>query len=147
VTPNDEVNSLFAREAREEFGVPSTYVAVGRSAGLSATVLARQGSRILFDRPKDVERWSVRLRHGAARRERWRFALAPKEPPSEVSSSADPWLVLTLARGGSTEPMRADLVPREGDLAQVLVHEPESALAEEALRARGWEPAPADTDA
>src|SRR5690606_12095033 len=71
-TANDEVNSLFAREAREDHQVPRTYVAVGRGGTtVTSAVLERQGSRVLFDRPKDVDRWSVRLRHGDARLEGW----------------------------------------------------------------------------
>lgn len=143
LTPNDEANSLFAREAREEFGVPSSCVALGPQTVVSAAVLARQGSCVLFDRPKDVERWSVRLRHGAARRERWRFERAPQDPPPAAAGGEDPWIVLTLARAGAIEPMRADLSPRPGDVAEVLVHAPEAELAEQALRARGWELQPA----
>ncbi|HEY8494329.1 MAG TPA: cation:proton antiporter [Myxococcota bacterium] len=139
VTPNDEVNSLFAREAREEFGVPSTRVALGPDTQVSTAVLQRQGMRVLFDRAKDVERWSVRLRHGAARRERWRFAGGAQPAPAQTPGE-DGWLVLTLTRGGVTEPMHADLVPREGDEAEVLVHEPEAEAAAQALRERGWEP-------
>jgi NhaP-type Na+/H+ or K+/H+ antiporter len=146
VTPNDETNSLFAREAREEFGVPAAYVAVGPTTAVSAAVLDRQGLGRLFDRAKDVERWSVRLRHGAALRTRRRFTRAPEAPPPEASGGDDAWLVLAVTRGGSTEPMRAGLAPRAGDVADVLVHAPEAELAEAALRARGWEPLPADAD-
>ena len=147
VTPNDEVNSLFAREAREQFRVPVACVALGRDTSVSRAVLDRSGIHRLFDRPKDVERWSVRLRHGAVRREVWRFVRAPAAPPTEPASAADSWLMLAVARGGVLEPMQADRAPRAGDLATVLVHEPEAAQAAEALRARGWEPVPADTRA
>ncbi len=40
------------------------------------------------------------------------------------------------------EAMHAGLEPREGDIAQVLVHEPERERAAEALRSVGWEPVP-----
>lgn len=139
-TPNDEVNSLFAREAREQFGVPETCVAVGRGTSVTPAVLERQRSRALFDRPKDVERWSVRLRHRDARLERWRFRAAPEAPAAETASAADPWLVLALERGASVEPMHDGLAPRPGDVAHVLVFAREAARAGEALRGRGWEP-------
>jgi NhaP-type Na+/H+ or K+/H+ antiporter len=146
VTPNDEANSLFAREAREEFGVPATSVAVGPTTSVSAAMLARQGSAILFDRAKDVERWAVRLRHGAARRERRRFARPPAPPPADAGAAEDAWLVLAVTRGGATEPMRADWSARDGDLAVVLVHAPEAEAADAALRARGWQPEPVAAD-
>lgn len=139
VTPNDEVNSLFAREAREVFRVPATAIAVGRGKGVGDALLERIGTRILFDRAKDVERWSVRLRHGAVRRETWRFTRAPGAAPADPGGAADAWVVLAVTRGGVTEPMHAAWTPREGDRAHVLVHEPEAAAAEQALRARGWE--------
>ncbi len=141
VTPNDEINSLFAREAREQFDVQESYVAMGRSGtGVTKAVLERQRAHLLFDRSKDVERWSVRIRHGAVRRQRWRFERAPAETPPSEGTVTDPWLVLALERAGRLLPMHASLEPREGDVAHVLVHEPESERASEALRARGWLP-------
>jgi NhaP-type Na+/H+ or K+/H+ antiporter len=147
LTPNDEVNSLFAREAREQFDVPGTCVAVGRGSAVTTAVLERQRSRALFDRPKDVERWSVRLRHRDARLERWRFRGAPAQPAAEPGSASDPWLVLALERAGSVEPMHGGLVPREGDVAHVLVFAREAERAADALRARGFEPEPAAAEA
>ena len=143
VTPNDEINSLFAREAREQFDVQESYVAMGRSGtGVTPAVLERQRAHMLFDRPKDVERWSVRIRHGAVRRQRWQFERTPAETPPSEGSATDPWVVLAIERAGRLSPMHASLEPRAGDVAQVLVHEPETERAVEALRARGWLPLP-----
>lgn len=142
-TPNDEVNSLFAREARDHYEVRESYVAMGRSGtGVTPAALDRQGARLLFDRPKDVERWSVRLRHGAVRHQRWQFERAPADAPSSEGNATDPWLVLAVERSGRLSPMHASLEPRAGDIAHVLVHEPERERAVEALRARGWLPVP-----
>jgi NhaP-type Na+/H+ or K+/H+ antiporter len=142
-TPNDEINSLFAREAREQYAVPEAYAATGRSGtGVTTELLERHGARVLFDRPKDVERWSVRLRHGAVSHQRWRFERLPEDAPPPESSATDPWLVLAIERSGRVLPMHAGLEPREGDLAHVLVHEPEQERAGEALRARGWQTVP-----
>ncbi len=143
VTPNDEVNSLFAREARDQYEVRESYVAMGRSGtGVTPAALERQGARLLFDRPKDVERWSVRLRHDAVRRQRWQFERARAEAPPSEGNATDPWLVLAVERAGRLLPMYANLEPRAGDVAHVLVHEPESERAVGALLARGWLPIP-----
>lgn len=146
LTPNDEINSLFTREAREEYEVPRSYVALGRTnVGSTESALLR-GNRLLFDRAKDVERWSTRLRHASAVSSSWR-CVGPKqapdgEPTSSSGSAADSWLMLAVTRGGDTEPMHADWKAAEGDLATVLCHTPEREAAEAALRAAGWEPAP-----
>ncbi|RIL04551.1 MAG: hypothetical protein DCC71_13735 [Proteobacteria bacterium] len=142
-TSNDEVNSLFAREAREGFRVPSTYVAVGHGGtALTRAVLSRQGSALLFDGPKDVERWSVRLRHGDVQLERRTFASAGDAdagPPE-----AAPWLILARERAGTIEPVHADEAPRSGDVAWLLVVARERERADEALRALGWGPDESD---
>ncbi len=141
LTPNDEVNSVFAREVREAHGVPVTYVAVGRGGtALAPAVLERQASHTLFDRPKDVERWSTRLRHDAATAESWRFAGRADPAPPAAQGSTDAWVMLTVERGGNVVPMDARWDAKPGDVTEVLVHEPERERAAEALRALGWEP-------
>jgi NhaP-type Na+/H+ or K+/H+ antiporter len=142
LTPNDEVNSIFAREARDAFRVPRTYVAVSRiGTAVTPAVLERQSSRSLFDRPKDVERWSVRLRHDAARLERYRHRGegADSAPAAAPGGASDPWLVLAVERSGTVEPMYDGFVPRAGDVGFVLVHVPEATAAAEALHRLGWD--------
>ena len=119
-TPNHEVNHHFAGEARDQFGVRETYVAVNRQGGEVAMRMAgKQGSRILFDRPKDVERWNVRFRHGAARRHDLHFVGTPEdrrpEPaegraaPTEAGRAEGP-----LEREGSAPPREELPGAREG---------------------------------
>jgi NhaP-type Na+/H+ or K+/H+ antiporter len=150
LTPNETVNSLFAREAQEEFGVPKSFVAVGRgSTRVPAEILERQGSRVLFDRPKDVARWNVRFRHGQARVARFRFrAPAPeaeatppaREPAAATQRRLDAFVILTLKRGDSVTPMHTGVEPKEGDEAAVALYLEEESEAMEALRDLGWEP-------
>ncbi len=149
-TANEEANSLFAREARELFGVTNRYVAVNRNgAGVSATLLARQGSRMLFDRAKDLGRWAAWLRRNDIRVARYRFA----EPPASESATnggeakhgaTDSWTILAIERRGDLTPMHSQLSPAVDDLAWVAIHEPEAAQAGDELAKRGWrlEPVP-----
>jgi NhaP-type Na+/H+ or K+/H+ antiporter len=145
VTPNETVNSLFAREAREEFGVPETYVALARGErGLPVEILERQGSRILFDRAKDVARWNVRFRHGQASVAHFRFRGGVEEPPTPDASRATPrrpddYAILVTRRGDRTQPMFARQELREGDLAAVALHDESEAAAIEELSRLGWE--------
>jgi len=148
LTANDEVNSLFAREARDDFDVPETYVAVGRGTTVTRRILRKQASRALFDAPKDVERWNVRFRHGQVRLERFRFAGKPEEG-SEPESAVDPFVILAVDRDETRLPMHADLEPREGDVAVIGLYEPEAEAARRVLEARGWRrqgPEPAEEE-
>jgi NhaP-type Na+/H+ or K+/H+ antiporter len=146
LTANDQVNSLFAREARDDFQVPDTYVALARGErGVTPRILEKQASRLLFDGPKDVERWNVRFRHGMAQVRRFGFrgaeddrkgagALAP-------SSEADPFLFLALERGAVCEPMHAAHAAKPGDVARVAIYRAQQDEAVESLARLGWEPA------
>lgn len=144
LTANDELNSLFAREARQEFGVRETYVAVSRTGTPVSEILEKQASRVLFDRPKDVERWNVRLRHNGARVYHFRYRGEPEstEKParSPESPRQDPYILLAVKRGSLWAPMHAGFVPREGDVAAVAVYPPEESQARGQLARLGWEP-------
>jgi len=139
LTANDEVNSLFAREAREDFDVPETYVAVGRGTTVTSRILRKQSSRTLFDGPKDVERWNVRLRHGQVRLERYRFAGRPEGASEEPQAAVDPFVLLALERDEVRVPMHSELEPREGDVAVVALYEAEAANGRRLLEERGWQ--------
>ncbi len=147
LTPNDEINGIFAREAAEEFSVPETYVAINRRATrYTESRLERQGSYTLFDRPKDVERWSVRIRQEVTALHRYVFqgdASPPPEADTETNGAlgglnTDPYILLATERGERCRPMRVGFEPREGDVAFVLVFEPEIEDADDALAAAGW---------
>ncbi len=158
ITANDEVNSLFAREARDDFDVPESYVAISSRGAVTARILEKQGSDVLFDGPKEVERWNVRFRHGAVRVATFRWAGKP-EPP-EVSdetggdaeareprerlgareTASDTFVVLAVAVGDRWTPMHAGLVLRPDVLASVAIHEPDEATALETLRELGFVP-------
>jgi hypothetical protein len=149
LTANDQVNSLFAREASEDFNVESTYVALARSQrGVTPRILAKQSSRLLFDGAKDVERWNVRFRHGLAGvRTFVASGVVPEEPPpaaaAEAGDETDPFAVLAVRRGGTWWPMHAGYQPKEGEAARVAIYRAEAPRALEALAALGWEPEPA----
>jgi NhaP-type Na+/H+ or K+/H+ antiporter len=145
-TANDEANSLFARESQELFGVPARYVALNRAgSALTAPLLARQSMRVLFDAPKDLDRWSVRLRHGAAVLVRLRFEGSPPqsdEPGAGAAARArlDPFVILAIGRKDEWQPMHAEFELVKGDVCMAAVHEPETDLALAQLAALGWSP-------
>ena len=152
LTPNDEVNSLFAREARDDFDVPETFAAINRvTKGMTPALLEKRGSYMLFDAEKDVERWNVRFRHGIARIDRFHWVGPPEDEPgdeeqessSEAPRSAkalEPYVILAIERGGRWLLMHTGLSPRSGDLAVVAIHVPEAAEAQTRLALLGWAP-------
>lgn len=150
LTANDEVNSLFAREAREDFGVPSVFAAINRvTAGMTPALLEKQGTHMLFDGPKDVERWNVRFRHGSAGIHRFHWEGAPETDEEDgngngeglrSSRDVDPYVVLAFRRGSAWQLMRVGAVPRSGDVALVAIHEPETREAHTMLARAGWAP-------
>jgi hypothetical protein len=145
-TANEEANSLFAREARELFDVPGRYVAVNRStAGVTASLLARQGSKMLFDRPKDLDRWATWSRRDQVRVERFRFA--PPAAPDAAASGADSWAILAIERRGDVVPMHSDLTPAAEDAGWIAIYAPEAASNYAALATQGWQRDRADVQA
>ena len=165
LTTNNQVNSHFASEAKDAHDVPHTYVAVGRTdSDVASRVVEKQASRMLFDGPKDVERWNVRIRHGSVHVEDFRFARRAggeggrdQEAPLEEAANAsperqepDPYVLLAVRRGeGAWEPMHAQFALRPGDRVAVALYDPEESEAARALEALGFEPdgaPPAETE-
>ncbi|MDH3684724.1 MAG: cation:proton antiporter [Myxococcales bacterium] len=148
LTANDELNSLFGREAREDFGVRDTYVALGRGkSAVTGRILEKQESRVLFDGPKDVERWNVRFRHEQAHAVELQFRGVPEpaeDPPSQSSKSneTDSHLLLAVCRDEEWAPYHQQFEARAGDRALAAVHSSEQERALAALFELGWEPVP-----
>ena len=162
LTSNSEVNHHFAGEARDQWGVRESYVAVDRDGSrVTERIVEKQESRILFDGPKDVERWHVRVRHGATLVQRLVYAepekpeAAGKEPLAQAAPATrpeakatgsdvriDPYLVLAFARKGVWVPMWADVKLADGDEVVALIHKPEQPIAVEQLAERGLSPVP-----
>jgi NhaP-type Na+/H+ or K+/H+ antiporter len=151
LTTNAELNHLFTLEAQEEFDVPEAYVAASsRSSEESARLAHRHAALVLFDRPKDVERWNVRIRHQTARAVRLEAlprargeAEAPAKAETSASASTDAFLILAVRRG-DWRPMQTDWSPRPGDEARALVHREEAERAGTQLDALGWKIVEAD---
>ncbi len=157
LTANNEVNSHFTGEARDEFGVRDSYVAVNPgSSEVTSRIVEKQESRVLFDGPKDVERWHVRFRHGDVAVRKYRrlepegapeaAGDAPAAPESRptAADSPDPFVVLAVKRGERWEPMSRDLELEAGETSAVAIYRPAEEMASEALARKGWVPAEPD---
>lgn len=157
LTPNNQVNHHFAGEAKDGYGVPGCYAAIGRESSEVATrVVHKQEGRVLFDGPKDVERWNVRFRHGDAEIVELQYRApaedsqpSPEDPPDPPirAEDPDPYVILGMKRAERVDPMFEQLTATEGDVAVVALYSPARAEALERLSARGFWPAlPPDAD-
>ena len=150
ITANAQVNAHFGEEARESHRVPDIYVAVGRDGhGVGQRIVEKMAGRVLFDRPKDVERWHVRIRHGHCEIRPFVYVGRPAESDENgaraLEGTQDPFLVLAVERDGRMQPAFADDAPAEGARARaaVLLVEEEAALA--GLAELGYAPAPPES--
>jgi NhaP-type Na+/H+ or K+/H+ antiporter len=142
LTSNEAANQLFARQARERFGVPEAYVALQRGdARVPAELLERHELRVLFDEPRDVARWNARLRQGQGELARFRFA-PPDAAAARPANAANLFVILTHERNGRVDPMHREAVPKEGDEASVVLLGEKKQEACSALAALGWHNVP-----
>ncbi|HEU4429328.1 MAG TPA: cation:proton antiporter [Myxococcota bacterium] len=140
LTSSAELNQLFAAEATREHGVRETYVAASQDAsGASARLANHHDARVLFDRPKDVARWNVRLRHGLVEERRLRFGGAGVLEHAPAVGAPDSFVIAVVGNGKRWIPMHAGHAPRPGDEAIALIHREEAASAAATLAALGWE--------
>jgi NhaP-type Na+/H+ or K+/H+ antiporter len=149
LTANEGLNALFVEQAREEFGVPEVYVALtSRVIGLTEDHMERREARVLFDGPKDVERWNVRFRHGQARIEP--FVYEARSADAQASAAApggdSAFVMLAVRRKRDLRICTAEDEPKPGDVAYVAIYSADSEAALAALAARGWMPAEAPAE-
>ncbi len=152
ITPNDGVNLLFARRAREMFSVPGAWVAL-RRGHLSVTkeMVRQTGSAILFGEPKNIELWTLRLERKLATASRFRRTVAEvgedemKELHDEMENLILP---LALRRGKKILPMDGQIAFKKDDELIALILGERRGPAVEWLYRRGWhaeEEAPAES--
>jgi hypothetical protein len=143
VTTNDELNLLFAREARDEYRVPRVWVALRRGhVSVTPAMVGELGARLLFAQPRTLDLWMLRLERGFARVERWRRQESGKAPPPDTHR-AEPYLEnvllpLVLYRGSGAVPVDEQIVFREGDELAIVVFEERRAEAEAWREENGW---------
>lgn len=97
VTTNSEVNALAAQLARDRFGIPQAYTALGQpERGATQETVAYSGARLAFGRPLDVRYWDAAIENGAVEL-KW-VTLPDDWPGRPVSELAHPDSLLAIAR-------------------------------------------------
>lgn len=140
VTPNEEVNFLFAGRVRELAREADVWVALRRDHdAIRPDMLAPLGADILFDGERAIELWSLRLERGLATIETWQAeGEAPVLPRDPETASPSSYLPLVLFRDGRARPMGASLKPRRGDRLAVALFSEARRDAEARLTLGGW---------
>lgn len=143
VTPNEEVNLLFAGLAAEEFKVASIYVALRHGQGtITAETVAARGAQVLFGKPRDLDLWILRLRRDLAAAEQWKLVRKPRDEDNLSSLDFTRQLVLPLLlhRGSKVWPIGEGSPPREGDQIDFVLFTEQLEKARAELHGRGWRP-------
>jgi len=152
MTANAQVDAHFADEAKEAYKVPQTFVAVGRDThAVGERIVEKAGGQVLFDRPKDIERWNVRLRHGLAEVRPFTFVGRPEAQEDAGTQTAleeapDPFVLLAIERRGEMEAAAANAAPETAARATAAILLSDEADALVGLAALGFVPA-AEADA
>ena len=146
VTPNEEVNLLFARSAVEEFKVPGVYVAVRRDRSLVNPAIVKQaGAEVLFGAPRDLDMWSVRLRRGLAELESWRLERIVERKDAEGKEEGTfempegLLMPLVMQRGNDVGPVNSGAEFKKGDVVHFAVFSEQRVDAHIWFAKRGWQ--------
>jgi Trk K+ transport system NAD-binding subunit len=145
VTPNEEINLLFAKHALEEVGIPQAWLALRKGHMSVRPEMAREaGARVLFGAPRSLEFWTLRLERGTARIESWIY----DDPRADVDASPAAFaedgelhvLPIALRRRGRVEMVDDRTEFKRGDVVILAVHEERRAQAETWFAERGFAP-------
>jgi NhaP-type Na+/H+ or K+/H+ antiporter len=144
LTPNDELNLMFARTARVEHKAPMVYSSVAPASGdLHAELVAEQGGRVLFGAPHDSELWTVRLYRDRAGVEPWQLSKDESVVEGECivpEAVHEAILPLVWKRNSKVTPVDERYRPRDGDVVFFAVFQPNAEQGRAELIARGWAP-------
>jgi NhaP-type Na+/H+ or K+/H+ antiporter len=142
LTPNEEVNLLWANKVRAETRAPRVYVTLRAGPrSIPAENVHEAGGVVLFGRGVAVGKWSQRLDDDEVTLERWRLAgPATEENEDAIDEPDDALLMLTMRRPGRVRPVDDETSFRERDESDVLINEASRETAEAWLGQNGWVP-------
>jgi len=145
-TPNEEINFIFARRAREILRVSDLWVALRRHhQGIRPEMLEEIRAHVLYGGPHQLEVWALRFERGLVALEWWRPGEEVDEIPGlESEETISTLLPVALRRGDDVVPFSSDVTPKEGDAVAFALFTEREDEAREALTGSGWSAAPPD---
>jgi NhaP-type Na+/H+ or K+/H+ antiporter len=141
LTPNEEVNVLWASKVRAETRAPRVYVAMRADArSLPVENAHEAGAVVLFGAGQAPDVWAGRIDRGEVEIERWRpdMEAADDDEARHWPEPNGPLLLLTVRRAARVRPVDDETVFRERDEVDVAIHVEQRADAEAWLVSRGW---------
>jgi NhaP-type Na+/H+ or K+/H+ antiporter len=122
VTTNEEVNLLFARQAKKDFKVLRVWVALRRGhLGINEEAVHRLGGHVLFGEPQVIDLWILRLEEGEATVETWLYEGA-RSSSKLVDRDVDLRLLpLVVRRGRVVLPVDEELDFKNGDVLSLAI--------------------------
>ncbi len=138
-TPNEEVNFLFARRARELLKARNLWVGLRRDhSAIHPAMVAEIGGRILFARERRLGLWASRIETGLAEIESFVAGEDAALPQGESALWAD-LLPLAHHRLSVVAPFSESVALRTGDMVDFAVLRSRRREIREALESSGWQ--------
>ncbi|UCF66624.1 MAG: cation:proton antiporter [Acidobacteriota bacterium] len=145
VTPNDEVNLMFADKVREETALPRVFVAIRFGHGsINARMVEALDARVLFAGPQKLAMWVQAFDRDQATVELWERSAKTVEASGEGASEQKaplhdpraPALPLLVGRARRWQPVDDRTRIRPGDRLYVAIIDERRSLAEQWLAGR-----------
>ena len=142
LTPNENVNFLFARRVRDRFRSPALLVALETEAsGVTSKMVQAMGAGVLFGNERHLGTWGQSVADGEVDIERWTAdAVVDQEPVTFAGAPTAALLPLALHRDGRPAPISDQTRFRSRDLVEVAVARDRRGEAYDWLRASGFRP-------
>ena len=141
LAPNEELNLRFVENCRRDSPELIGLVALSTvEETVTGTMVHQIGARTLFGRDRDLDAWSVQLRHQFAVVEEWELGEgAPEEDTfRRPGREPDALLPLVLERGGSVGPIDERTRYEDGDRVTFVVNTRLRDEAKDWLAWWGW---------
>ena len=142
VTTNEEVNLLFARQAKKDFKVPRVWVALRHGhLGIDEDAVHRFGGHVLFGQPRRTDRWRLGAASRGRRRSRAGSTMARNPPGWPAGKSASACSPSPCAAAGRSCRSTRSWNSRRGTLLSVVIAGQHRAEVVSWLSSQEWEPA------
>ena len=143
LTPNEEINLLFLKKAKEEFKIENLYTSLHVKEGhITTEMIDEAGGSLLFGAKRDIDLWNVRLRRKTAVVEKWQCAADEAIPLVDIHNKDavinNALLPLVVGKDDKAEPVTNETKVKSGDDVVFLIFEEKREEAKKWFASEGW---------